>query len=371
MKQRVTQRDIADALNMSHITVSRVFNRRGYISPETRKRVLEYAREVNYRPHKAAQALSRGRIARLAIITTDHPDYFWADIARGLAAAAQQVGPLGIEVVHHQVHRRGRNEFLKAIHEESRAAADVVAVSNTGMFSVKAGLDILAECEIPVVMFNVDSDHPARVSYVGPDYTAAGRLAAEIVSKSLRTPGKVLALQMASKESLDSARLVTGMRYAGFHEELERRTYDCEVDTIDVGPDPDLATITDAVTGRLPAFPGSHLAIYCATSDIVRVANALDELGERSVVLVGHDLAPDLLPLIRNTTITAEISQNPMLQAYLLVKTMQRIAETGPRPELARIVVPSQAVFAANVEDRSSLDLLLAVSEDSQRNFSA
>jgi LacI family transcriptional regulator len=65
----VTLRDIARKLNLSHATVSFVLNDRRDVSiPETtRKRVMEAAQELGYRPNRAARALVSGRSQTLAI----------------------------------------------------------------------------------------------------------------------------------------------------------------------------------------------------------------------------------------------------------------------------------------------------------------
>jgi len=65
----VTLRDIAKRLNLSHATVSFVLNdRRDVAIPEsTRQRVMETAREMGYRPNRAARALVSGRTNVLAL----------------------------------------------------------------------------------------------------------------------------------------------------------------------------------------------------------------------------------------------------------------------------------------------------------------
>lgn len=66
---RVTLRDIAKRVNLSHATVSFVLNERMDVSipPATRQRVLEAAKEMGYRPNRAAQALVRGRTNMVAL----------------------------------------------------------------------------------------------------------------------------------------------------------------------------------------------------------------------------------------------------------------------------------------------------------------
>lgn len=76
----VTLRDIAKHLNLSHATVSFVLNeRRDVAIPEaTRERVFQAAKELGYRPNRAARALVSGRTQMVAICVPRlrHPYYF-------------------------------------------------------------------------------------------------------------------------------------------------------------------------------------------------------------------------------------------------------------------------------------------------------
>ena len=57
--RRVTLKDVAQAAGVSHQTVSRAINDKGEIDPETRRRVLDAARELRYRPSRFARGLVR------------------------------------------------------------------------------------------------------------------------------------------------------------------------------------------------------------------------------------------------------------------------------------------------------------------------
>src|SRR5258708_32081116 len=70
---QTTIRDLARELNVSHTTVSRVLNGKGdgFISEETRRKVMETAARMNYRPHRAARALATGRTGMIALWVED------------------------------------------------------------------------------------------------------------------------------------------------------------------------------------------------------------------------------------------------------------------------------------------------------------
>ena len=54
-----TLADIAKALGVSKMTVSRAINNHPEISPDTRARILEAAQRMNYRPNQFARALTQ------------------------------------------------------------------------------------------------------------------------------------------------------------------------------------------------------------------------------------------------------------------------------------------------------------------------
>lgn len=81
---RVTIRDVAQKLNVSHATVSRALNRPNetLISEATKKRVHDAAREMGYRPNPAARALVTGRtnVVSLWLWSEGSEDAYQSDV---------------------------------------------------------------------------------------------------------------------------------------------------------------------------------------------------------------------------------------------------------------------------------------------------
>lgn len=63
----VTQQDIARRLGVSQRLVSYALNGHACVGDEMRRRILEEAEELGYRPHRAAQALVTGRTYQIAL----------------------------------------------------------------------------------------------------------------------------------------------------------------------------------------------------------------------------------------------------------------------------------------------------------------
>src|ERR1044072_9043567 len=87
-----TLEDIARALNVSKMTVSRAINNHPEISSETRSRILAVAQKMNYRPNQFARALTTNRSYLIGIVVPDLMHSYFAEICRGVETHARPAG---------------------------------------------------------------------------------------------------------------------------------------------------------------------------------------------------------------------------------------------------------------------------------------
>jgi DNA-binding LacI/PurR family transcriptional regulator len=97
--QRVTSRDVAELAGVSRTTVSFVLNevQDVHISQETRQRVLEAARQLNYYPNAAARSLASRQAGAIGLILCQSPEHIIADpflpgLILGLGEAVRENG---------------------------------------------------------------------------------------------------------------------------------------------------------------------------------------------------------------------------------------------------------------------------------------
>ncbi len=91
-KNRVTVKDVAQAAGVSLMTVSRAINGQEGIGEETRKRILDLARQMNYQPSQIARSLATRQTNTLGLVVPDVSNPFFAHIARGAEDAAYDNG---------------------------------------------------------------------------------------------------------------------------------------------------------------------------------------------------------------------------------------------------------------------------------------
>lgn len=170
-EQPVTIAGIARRAGVSIATVSRVLSHsRHPVNEQTRQRVLQVARELDYHPSAAARALSTQSSHTLGIAVPDLANPYYAELVH----AAQEVARvLGFTVLVHDFQRdlRRLREGLETFRSQW---ADGVLVTGGGS-SQPLDLGVLERAHVPVIVIG---RHEARAPSVRVDNVEAGRLAA-------------------------------------------------------------------------------------------------------------------------------------------------------------------------------------------------
>ena len=86
----VTIRDVAAKAAVSSMTVSRVINNDGAVSPATRERVEAVIRELNYAPNPAAQRLAAAKAVKIALLYDNPSAGFLSEFLLGALEGASR-----------------------------------------------------------------------------------------------------------------------------------------------------------------------------------------------------------------------------------------------------------------------------------------
>jgi len=121
-RRRVTSREVAKAAGVSLTTVSYVLNdvTEMRISEETRQRVLEAARQLDYHPSAAARSLVRQQTYILGLVLRQRPDRlstnaFLPPVIHGITSV---IGPAGFKLLVESVEDVSRPDaYLSLVYE--------------------------------------------------------------------------------------------------------------------------------------------------------------------------------------------------------------------------------------------------------------
>jgi DNA-binding LacI/PurR family transcriptional regulator len=158
--------DVARAAGVSHQTVSRFL--RGYkgIRPQTRDRVLDALRQLDYRPNLAARSLTTGRSHRIGALTHEIDQVGPSKIAQGASIAAREAGYLLDIVTLDMSNRDAINEALELIMQHDLAG--VLALASTDeMTEAFEAADFRVPAYIAAESDDARSDHPSELTSVG------------------------------------------------------------------------------------------------------------------------------------------------------------------------------------------------------------
>lgn len=167
--------DVARLAGVSVSAVSRTFTAGASVSEGTRKKVLDAARTLRYRPANAVQTayLKGSYIIALAIAELD--DLYYARVVQQFSDA---LAPLGYRLLIFVTHG---NTTLDPMHRELlhfRVDALILATANYS-------LSLAEECRqfgIPVVMFNNADPGSATASVAGANFQGGRQIAAFLVA---------------------------------------------------------------------------------------------------------------------------------------------------------------------------------------------
>ena len=217
----VTLEDIARALNVSKMTVSRAINNHPEINRETRERILATAQKMKYRPNQFARALTTNHSYLIGIVVPDLMHSYFAEICRGVESQARPVGYQNLICSTDEESRKEKDEIEALL---SRTDGLIVA-SALPASEVKFYRRLLSEGANIVLIDRVLDG--LRCSAVTTDDVEVGRLATEHLIKlghkkigHLRGPEVSTSLKRLQgyHEAMTKARLKPLVRECGFTE---------------------------------------------------------------------------------------------------------------------------------------------------------
>ena len=166
-------KDIAKALNVSIVTVSKVLNNKDdNISEATRQRVLDCARKLDYRTNLAAKGLVTGQSKMIGLIVPELFHGFFAEVAAGMSDALGK-GGYGLIISSSRDDEELERREIKQLLTRNVDAL-VVASCESQMARLES-----ADREAPVILLDRRVAKRNALPFVGTDDRLAGRLATQ------------------------------------------------------------------------------------------------------------------------------------------------------------------------------------------------
>ncbi|MFN3468587.1 MAG: LacI family DNA-binding transcriptional regulator [Novosphingobium sp.] len=185
MSERANIRDVAAKAGVAVKTVSRVLNGHPYVSADTRARVEEAMRALDFRPSVAARILSGAKSNQIALIYDNHSPYYMFQIqtgcwdfcrANGIRLLAQPV-----DVADPQV-----GEQVRGLVTETHVDGIILSSPVTDCDPVLRALESL---DIPFVRISPGTNHALTSSVFMDDAQAADDMTTHLINAGHRRIG--------------------------------------------------------------------------------------------------------------------------------------------------------------------------------------
>jgi LacI family transcriptional regulator len=200
MYEAITIKDIAKALGLSTSTVSRALRGSHEISSDTKKMVIEYAEEFNYRPNPIALSLKERRSRSIGVVVCEIANNFFSQAINGIESIAYN---RGYHVIISQSHESYEREIVNVEHLASRSV-DGLLVSLSAETEHIEHFRKLHDKGFPIVFFDRITDEIKTHKVVADNYKGAYNVTQHLIDSGYK---KIAHITSATHLSISRERL--------------------------------------------------------------------------------------------------------------------------------------------------------------------
>jgi ribose transport system substrate-binding protein len=239
----------------------------------------------------------------------------------------------------------------------SKPAGILVSVADAAL--MRPDINTAIENGIPVITVDSDAPTSSRLYFIGTNNLEAGHLGGQRLLEKLHGKGNVVFYTIAGQPNLEE-------RLKGYNDILASHLAIKVMDIFDTKGDAGKAFdqtqqyLTRTGAEKIDAFVCLESASAKPIAEVLKRHNATDRL------VIGMDVDPDTLNLIKDGTIEATVSQKPYTMGYTGLKALDEVHHTHTKTFRSNYAVDPFSKYPAFVDtgtalvDKYNVDLYLA-----------
>ncbi|MEO6315189.1 MAG: LacI family DNA-binding transcriptional regulator [Chitinophagaceae bacterium] len=222
--EKVNIQRLADELKLSIATVSRALRDSYQIRPETRKRVWDLAKKLNYQPNPFASGLREQKSKNIAVIFPELANNFFSLAINGIEEIARQKG---YQVLIYLTHESATNEigFVNGLANGRVDGLLISLSSETGDYAHILDLNK----KLPVILFDRVCESVDMLNVRTNDYESSYNGTLHLINKGCKKILYLLALKNLSAGKLRLKGYTDALAHAGIPLR-EKFVIDCDKD---------------------------------------------------------------------------------------------------------------------------------------------
>lgn len=327
--ENIRIKDIAHMAGVSIGTVDRVLHNRGRVSKKNLQKINEVLAQVNYQPNIIARSLSSKKIYQLVVIIPNFTiGEYWEHISKGIDRALADFKQYHVNVEKRYFDQFNEISFKNAIEGIKWENVDGVLIAPLFAELTRLLSKQLDTFHIPYVYIDSDLEREQRMTFVGTNSQAGGRIAAKLISKNIEVTDSILIAQIQhiGEESTQAIN-----RQHGFLEYLHEKKFQGRVHNADLHL-MDTASNEHILNNIFHNYPQIKAAVIFNSKAYV-VGEYLAQKKRHDICLVGYDLIEKNEILLQNGYIEALIAQHPNSQGYEGIRALCNHLIFAKQPE--------------------------------------
>jgi LacI family transcriptional regulator len=316
--KRATVHDVARAAAVSLATVDRVLNGRPGVRAETAEKVETAIRSLGFRRDLSASLLARARDLRLVFLIPDGGNAFMESLTAAIARRVRATRNDRLTLTTTLYHALDSAALIARLGELDPGVADCAVIVATDDPAVSRAVDAATRRGVAIMTLVSDLPSSSRLHFIGIDNRAAGRTAASLLGRFVKS-GKIGLI--AGSLSLRDHR----ERYEGFASLAAAEFPGLEVAGPLEGYDEDAAT--EAAARQLLQLHPDLAGIYsfgAGNAGLIAAIEAARPAEPPRVVV--HELSDSTRAGLRSGAIDVVLDQNPDGEIRAAIAAARQVA---------------------------------------------
>jgi ribose transport system substrate-binding protein len=240
---------------------------------------------------------------RVVIVTKALDSEFWQTLKNGAEEAARQHPDIELSVLAPE-REINIDQQVSILEDQILRKVSVLAVVPAGIAQVTPVLEKAKAAGIPVLIVDNDTPWAGKLSYIGTDNRAGGRLAADYMVKALGGRGKVAIIRGILGASSHEDRV------AGFQEAIAQAP---GIQVVTIQPaNSERATALTVMENILTSNPSLN-AVFVTSDQMVlgAIEGVAAQQMRGKILVVGFDAGKEAVRAVKSGAINAVIAQYP------------------------------------------------------------
>ena len=338
-----TIKDIAKLANVSIGTVDRVIHKRGYVSSDTKKKVKQAIKTLNYSPNIYARQLKLAKKYEIGILMPElHQDAnYWGQPAIGMLRAGKELESHNIELKFFHFDRYSEDSFNEKCSQILKENLDGILIAPVLITPTKEFIARIPT-KTPYIFFDSDLPDTKRITFIGQDAYQSGILAGKLMKILIDDSGDIAIIRVMPEDYHIS------QRNLGFQSYFQDNNIKNNIQVYEWQESHDLNSI-NALLNKI--ISNNNIKGIFVTNALTFLVASYMELNnnQNKIKIIGYDLIKENLTYLKNSVIDFLISQSPVSQGYQGIQLLYRKLVLKQDID-NKIMMPIDIVTKENIE---------------------